>query len=359
MGIKVLQLSAFCISGIIASMVINLLLLRFSKSLGIRNNNDVIIRWSNQSKPSLGGVSFYIVFLFTAIGFSIVFSEDESIFKNTQYIGLLTAGTLAFIMGLADDAYNTQPLAKLTIQIMCGVILAFTDTNIELTHVFWIDAMLTIIWVVALMNSLNMLDNMDGITGTTVLFILGSCLFASFLVYDINRNIWSVFMISVMGSLIGFLFYNVNPSKLFMGDAGSQFIGLFVAFFSIKSLWNIGELTNNPSWIGGIICLIAFTPAAVDSLSVTINRLKKGKSPMVGGKDHTTHHLVYAGLSDRQVWYVFTIISIFSTALSIFMVYLSIMKILIPLVCFLLFFLAVFIFLYRFTLTHHPPPEKK
>lgn len=359
MGIKILQLCAFCGAGMMASMIINLLLLRFSKSLGIRNNNDVIIRWSNQSKPSLGGVSFYIVFLFTAIGFSIVFSEDESIFKNTQYIGLLTAGTLAFIMGLADDAYNTQPMAKLSIQILCGVILAFTDTNIELTHIFWMDATLTVIWTVTLMNSLNMLDNMDGITGTTVLFILISCLFASFLIYDINRNIWSVFLVSVAGSLIGFLFYNVNPSKLFMGDAGSQFIGLFVTFFSIKSLWNIGELTNNPSWIGALVCLIAFTPAAVDSLTVTINRLKKGKSPMVGGKDHTTHHLVYAGLNDRQVWYAFSVISIFSTILSIFMVYLSTLKILLPLIFFLLFFLAVFIILYRFTLTHHPPSEKK
>lgn len=358
MGIKLLQLLAFCAAGIIVSMIINSLLLRFSKSLGIRNNNDVIIRWSNQSKPSLGGVSFYIVFLFTAIGFSIVFSNDESIFKNTQYIGLLTAGSLAFMMGLADDAYNTQPLAKLTIQILCGVIFVFTDNNIELTHDIWIDGLITIIWVVTLMNSLNMLDNMDGITGTTVLFILIACLLSSFLVYDINRNIWSIILIAVIGSIIGFLFYNVNPSKLFMGDAGSQFVGLFVAFFSVKCLWNIGELTNNPSWIGALVCLIAFTPAAVDSLSVTINRLKKGKSPMVGGKDHTTHHLVYAGLSDRQVWYVFTLISIVSTILSVFMVYLSIKGILIPLICFVLFFITVFLILYRFTLKYHPPKEK-
>lgn len=358
MSIKILQLLAFCGAGIIVSMVINSLLLRFSKSLGIRNNNDVIIRWSNQSKPSLGGVSFYIVFLFTAIGFSIVFSEDDSIFKNTEYIGLLTAGTLAFIMGLADDAYNTQPLAKLFIQILCGVIFVFTNTTIELTHNDWFDGALTIIWVITLMNSLNMLDNMDGITGTTVLFILISCLLASFLIYDVNRNIWSIFLVSVCGAIIGFLFYNVNPSKLFMGDAGSQFIGLFVSFFSIKCLWNVGELTNNPSWIGAVICLIAFTPAAVDSLSVTINRLKKGKSPMVGGKDHTTHHLVYAGLNDKQVWYVFLLISFVSTILSVFMVYISKMGIILPLIFFLLFFISVFLVLYRFILKYHPPKEK-
>ncbi|MFN5418056.1 MAG: MraY family glycosyltransferase [Flavobacteriia bacterium] len=358
MSIKILQLLAFCGAGIIISMVINSLLLRFSKSLGIRNNNDVIIRWSNQSKPSLGGVSFYIVFLFTAIGFSIVFSEDDSIFKNTEYIGLLTAGTLAFIMGLADDAYNTQPLAKLFIQILCGVVFVFTNTTINLTHNQWIDGFITIIWVITLMNSLNMLDNMDGITGTTVLFILLSCLLASFLIYDLNRNIWSIFLVSIIGSILGFLYYNVNPSKLFMGDAGSQFIGLFVSFFSIKCLWNVGELTNNPSWIGAVICLIAFTPAAVDSLTVTINRLKKGTSPMVGGKDHTTHHLVYAGLNDKQVWYVFLLISFISTILSVYMVYICRMGIIVPLIFFLLFFISVFFVLYRFTLKYHPPKEK-
>ncbi len=357
MEIKLLQIAAFLSAGIIISMVINVLLLRFSRSLGIRNKNDVIIRWSNQSKPSLGGVSFYIVFLFSAIGFSIVFSEDDSIFKNTEFVGLLSAGTLAFLMGLADDAYNTRPLGKLFIQILCGLIFVFTNTTIDLTHIYFVDAVITVIWVIALMNSLNMLDNMDGITGTTVGFILISCLVSSFIIFDFNRNFWTIILISQIGALLGFLKYNINPSKLFMGDAGSQFIGLIVAFFSIKCLWNVGEDTQNPSWIGIFICLIALTPAAVDTLTVSINRIKKGKSPMVGGKDHTTHHLVYAGLSDRQVWYVFTFVSACSTALSIFMIYLSKKGILIPLIFFFLFFVVVFVILYRFTLKYQAPKE--
>lgn len=359
MYIKLLQLGGFLFAGIIVSMIINSLLLRFSKSLGIRNNNDVVIRWSNQSKPSLGGVSLFIVFVFTAIGFSIVFSEDESIFKNTEFVGLLTASSLAFLMGLADDAYNTKPLIKLFIQILCGVVFVLTNTIIDLTHVFLIDATLTVIWVIALMNSLNMLDNMDGITGTTTTFILLACLISSFILFDFNRNIWSIILVSQIGALLGFLNYNINPSKLFMGDAGSQFVGLFVAFFSIKFLLNVGELTNSPSWVGAFICLVALTPAAADTLTVIINRLKKGQSPMVGGKDHTTHHLVYAGLNDRQVWYVFTFVSFFSTAISVFMIYLCKLKILMPLLFFNLFFIVVFVVLYRFTIKYHPPKENK
>jgi UDP-GlcNAc:undecaprenyl-phosphate/decaprenyl-phosphate GlcNAc-1-phosphate transferase len=356
--IKILQLGGFFIFSVIISLLCNSLLLKFSKSLGIRNNNDVIVRWSNQSKPSLGGVSFYIVLIFSSIGYSIIFS-DEYIFHNIQYVGLISAGSLAFVMGLADDAYNTRPIGKLLIQIFCGCLLVITNTYIQISGVFIIDATITVLWVITIMNSLNMLDNMDGITGTTVVFILLSCILASFIIFELNRNIWSIILIAQIGAIIGFLYYNVNPSKLFMGDAGSQYIGLLVAFFSIKFLWNIGEITGQANWIGVIICLIAFTPAAVDSLTVTINRIKKGKSPMVGGKDHTTHHLVYAGLTDKQVWYVFLLIALFSTIFSVFLVYLCMINITLPIPFFLLYFIAIFFVLYRFTIKYKSTDNEK
>jgi UDP-GlcNAc:undecaprenyl-phosphate/decaprenyl-phosphate GlcNAc-1-phosphate transferase len=347
----------FLIGGIISSVIINRLLLRFSESLGIRNNNDVVIRWSNQSKPSLGGISFFTVFLFSTLAYAIVFS-DEDIFSNLKFTGLLVAASMAFIMGLADDAYDTKPLAKLLIQVLCGITLVLTDTKIDVFHIEWLDSIFTVIWVVALMNSLNMLDNMDGITATTVLFILISCLASSFIIFEFNRNIWSVIIISQIGALIGFLKYNINPSKMFMGDAGSQFIGFFVAFFSINNLWNVGESTDNPSWIGFFICLVAFTPAVADTLTVVINRIKRGQSPMIGGKDHTTHHLVYAGLTDKKVWYVFLLISAVSTLLSVFMIYLGKIKVLIPIIIMLSFFIVVFVLLYRVTIKHKMPQGK-
>lgn len=330
------------------SYIINVLLLRFSESLGIRNKNDVVVRWSNQSKPSLGGISFFVVFLFSAIAFSIVFSEDP-IFKNHQYIGLFVAGSLAFLMGLADDAYNTKPMIKLAVQIGCGVIFVVSGSIIDLTHNFWVDSALTIFWVIAVMNSLNMLDNMDGITGTVVVFILAACLCASYFIYEVNRNVWSILLVSQIGAMLGFLKLNIHPSKLFMGDAGSQFIALFVSFFAIHNLWNVGHSIDSPSWTGLLICLVAFTPSAVDTLTVVINRLRKGQSPMVGGKDHTTHHLVYAGLNDKKVWYVFVLISFISLVLSSLMVYCIIIRLYWPIPVLALYFLAVFVVLFRLT----------
>ena len=144
---------------------------------------------------------------------------------------------------------------------------------------------------------------------------------------------------------------------MFMGDAGSQFIGLFVAFFTIKYLWNLGSITQNHSWVSLLITLTALTPAAADTLTVVINRLKAGKSPMVGGKDHTTHHLVYAGYSDRQVWYVFTLIGFLSFLLSVFIIYLVRHNSINFIPIFLLFFLVVFYLLFRNTLRYHEPKK--
>ncbi len=352
---------SFGLGGVVVAIVCNVLLLRFSRSLGIRNKNDVVIRWSNESKPSLGGVSFFVVFVFAAIAYSIVFNDAPNIFQNKQYVGLFIAGSLAFIMGLADDAYNTKPLIKLTVQILCGVIFALTGSTIDLFHHEYLDGVFTVIWVVVIMNSLNMLDNMDGITGTTVFFILTTCIISSWIIFPFNINIWVLIMISVLGAVIGFLSMNVHPSKLFMGDAGSQFIGLFVAFFGMQFLWNIGTAipgNEHPSWLGLCVTLVAFTPAAVDTLTVVINRLKQGKSPMIGGKDHTTHHLVYAGLSDRKVWLVFVLIGTLSSLLAIMMVHLVSLEAYLPVLFFVVYFVFVFVLLYRNTLKY-PAPEKK
>lgn len=340
----------FC-GALIISLIVNLILLKFSQNLGIRNKNDVTVRWSSTSKPSLGGVSMFLGFLFSTF-MNLILDPKSELFSDIAYVGLFISSSMAFMMGLADDAYNTKPMFKLIVQILCGMILIWTNTKIDLFHINILDQTFTVLWVVILMNSLNMLDNMDGITATTTLFALMSCLFACYFIGNSNEPYWIFSIVSVIGAIVGFLRYNINPSKMFMGDAGSQFIGLFVAFFTVKYLWNLGSLTENHSWVSLIITLVALTPAAVDTLTVVINRLKEGKSPMVGGKDHTTHHLVYAGFNDRQVWYIFTLIGFLSFAFSALIIYLVKNNVILPIFTFLVFFLVVFFLLYRNTIIY-------
>lgn len=351
-------LIAFILGGFILSLICNSLLLKFSETLGIRNKNDVVIRWSNQSKPSLGGVSFFVVFVFATIA-CVMLEDASNIFHNAvigyEFTGLFAAASLAFLMGLADDAYNTRPYAKLFIQVFCGLTFILTGTLLQVTHNYYMDALLTIVWVVVVMNSLNMLDNMDGITGTTVVYILITFLFSHWFLNGLQTDVWSFSILAVLGSLLGFLKFNLFPSRIFMGDAGSQFIGLFLAFFGIKLLLNMSAELKTHSWASVILTLTAFTPAAADTLTVVINRLKKGKSPMVGGKDHTTHHLAYSGKTDKQVWQVFFVMGFVSAVLSCFLVMLIKEKQLFFVPFFVLYFTLVFVYLYRFTLRFKEP----
>jgi UDP-GlcNAc:undecaprenyl-phosphate/decaprenyl-phosphate GlcNAc-1-phosphate transferase len=351
----ILTILVILLLNIFLSIIVNGLLLRFSKNLGIRSHQEFTIRWSAQAKPSIGGISFFIGFLVSFITLLLVFEYRELASQNIKIIGFFAAIMVATLVGFMDDTFNTKPLIKLSGQILAGFIIAITGTTIPFSNIAAVDVAITIVWVVALMNSLNMLDNMDGITTTVSMFIL---IAASAGLFIISDNDWSFDLkmnVAIVGTLIGFLYYNWHPSKMFMGDTGSQFIGLYLAYTSIDSLWRVGTSFENHRWLGFIICLVAFTPAAIDTLSVIINRLKRGQSPMVGGKDHTTHHLVYKGLKDNQVGRVFALLGLISTSLAIIFVYLVSINVIWPLPFGLLYFLAVFIWIYRITLKYKAP----
>ena len=296
----ILVYGSYFISTVILSFLINGLFLKFATTLGIRNANDTVIRWSPQAKPSLGGISFYIIFLISIASYPIFFEQSKVLFSR-PLLGILAACTLAFLMGLSDDAYNTKPLLKLIIQICCGFILISTGTYISIFSNNYINYSITLFWVVGLMNSINMLDNMDGITTLVSITIILNALFILYLNND-NYSIHILLLIGVLAALIGFLFFNWPPSKMFMGDTGSQFLGLFLAAMGIIYFWNTpdvhGQLIQSKQFF---VTILAFAIPIIDTTTVTINRLKKGTSPFVGGKDHTTHNLFFMGLTEKRI----------------------------------------------------------
>lgn len=344
-------IATFFAVSISVSWMINRLLLSFAANLGIRNKNNVVIRWSNVSKPSLGGISFFISFFACVLVYSVIYGESD-IYHNLRFLGFLGGSFMAFLMGLADDAYDTNPMIKLFTQIACGVLMISTGTYIDIFQLDFLNYAITIVWVIGIMNSINMLDNMDGITSVTSIQILLSVLLI-ILFFDWNYPINIAVLISVIGALIGFLPYNLNPSKMFMGDTGSQFLGFILAYVSIDQGWNlIGRVATPEKYelLGMLysfaLILIIFAPSIVDTTFVTINRIRKGQSPMVGGKDHTTHHLSYKGLSDKQIGYRFMLYNLISLILALVAVflkvkhdsYLGILFILYPIILILYFY---------------------
>ncbi|MGD1848597.1 MAG: MraY family glycosyltransferase [Salibacteraceae bacterium] len=296
------------------SLVLNRILLQLSRTLGIRNHDESIIRWSGTSKPALGGISFFIVFLVAYLSYVFLFNPAATA-ANWQHAGILGATVMAFLMGLSDDAYNTTPLLKFGVQVGCGLLLAFTGTCIELFSNPWLNYALTVLWVVAVMNSINMLDNMDAITTLVSSFILAIALMVCLAQATVDV-FFLVLLLGSLGGLLGFLYYNWNPSKMFMGDTGSQFLGIILSVAGIAFFWNDPSGATDSALRQILLVALAFIIPISDTATVIINRLRRGQSPFVGGKDHTTHHLSYLGLTDRQVALLFGAICSVSFAIS-------------------------------------------
>src|SRR5690606_15735039 len=142
---KLIILYIFFFLGMTAfALLINRVLLRFVKTLGTKNQPGAIVRWSEETKPAIGGLAFFIIFLISLCVYSIVFDPDN-IFSSKSILGLLLAGTLGFILGLTDDAYNTRPFLKFFVQVTCGIILLFTGTTIDTFESETLNGLLTIL----------------------------------------------------------------------------------------------------------------------------------------------------------------------------------------------------------------------
>ncbi len=309
-------LSFFLISGLF-SFLINWLFLKFSFSMGIRNKNETgQIRWANNVTPAIGGISFFIIFLISISVIGALPRQSTNLLDN-HLIGIIASSCLGFILGLADDAYNTNPLAKFIAQLSCAFILIISDIYINVSGNPAIDFMITIIWVIGLMNSINMLDNMDGITTTiSMCIILG--LIAVVIINGLFLNTYYLLiLVGVLGALSGFLYFNWNPARVYMGDTGSQFLGVFLASTSILFFWNIKEEGSNQliQLKQFVVPMLFFIVPLIDTTTVTIRRLLRKQSPFIGGKDHITHHLAYMGISDKMVAIILILISLLSLPL--------------------------------------------
>jgi UDP-GlcNAc:undecaprenyl-phosphate GlcNAc-1-phosphate transferase len=336
---------SYFISTIILSFLVNGLFLKFASTLGIRNDNETFIRWSTQVKPALGGISFFLIFLLSIASYPIFFGE-QNVLLNNKILGILAACTLAFLLGLSDDAYNTKPFFKFFIQVCCAIILISTGTYINIFSSMWLNYAISFFWIVGLMNSINLLDNMDAIATTVSITIIISALFILFLNSD-GRNIHIILLIGVLAALIGFLYFNWHPSKMFMGDTGSQFLGVFLAAIGIIYFWNTSDAYGNKIPTKQFfVSILTYAIPIIDTCSVVINRLLKGKSPFIGGKDHTTHSFFFKGLSEKRIAILFLGINI----ISMFFNFLIIKYIhnwsYLHIILFSVYFLTLFWFLY-------------
>ncbi len=302
--------AAFFLIATLFSIGVNQLLLRWLKNLGNNrrsNGQENLVRWAAQTKPAIGGISFLILFLLSICSYFILPFGTEAKFSKALF-ALLGSSMVGFTIGLIDDSYNTPPRFKLIGQLTCAAIMVSMGIVIPISDLFLLNAALTTFWVVGIMNAINLLDNMDGVTAGISAVICISLLMAIYMLGGFT-GFYTIVTLGVLASLIGFLFFNWHPSKMYMGDTGSQFLGAFLAFLSVVWLWKLPAGTSL-SIERFLLPALVFLLPLIDTTTVTIRRIARGSSPFVGGRDHTTHHLAYCGLKDRQVAGVFVGLSL-------------------------------------------------
>ncbi len=251
-------------------------------------------RWHAAPTPIVGGIGIalsVVVGLALARGVLDEFRDATSAAAGCV-IALLAGSVGAAAMGFWDDLAHFVPSTKLAAQCVCAGVFLWMTGGIELSGSAPIDGALSLIWIVSVMNAVNMLDNMDGVAGTAVTVgLLGIAT-----VNAVSGNL-AIAMIALVcaGAVVGFLGHNMPRARVFMGDAGSLFLG-----FMLAALVLLGPRSTIP--VTGFGC--ALVPL-LDMTIVSFCRIRRGASPMRGGRDHMTHRLVARGLSEGGVvWLV-------------------------------------------------------
>lgn len=249
--------------------------------------------------PRIGGVALYLASLIGALPF---------LFEQTETIGILIAVTFIFLIGLLDDLIDLPPKVKLAGQIFACVILFFFGVKISFVTDFisgqglvalgLLTYPLTLLWVVGLTNTINLVDGVDGLAGGIV-FIALSTLLAVRLVTpnlqdpELIRNVL-VLTASVMGSLLAFLRYNVFPAIIFMGDSGAYFLGFITAALSIAGA------AKGSILFPLVVPLIACGLPVFDVFTTILRRYSKKVPIFQADKEHLHHRLLQKGFTQKE-----------------------------------------------------------
>lgn len=239
-------------------------------------------RWNSRVVALMGGIAVFLSFAITYF----LFQPNEFIF-----IGL--GATTLFIAGFWDDRYELKPIVKFIIQFLAASLLVTAGYTLNSGWPFWLALPLTYIWIIGITNAFNLLDNMDGLTAGIVVIV---SLVSGFLALNLGMFSVAVIAFIMAGSVAGFLVFNYHPAKIFMGDCGSLFIGFILAGIPLMLE---PELTSVATAAILPVLIALFIVPIFDTTLVTFVRIFKGRSPSQGGSDHSSHRLIFSGLSEK------------------------------------------------------------
>lgn len=270
-------------------------------------------RMHKKPVPRLGGVAIFTAFM-VALMIKLVmdlFDGTDTFSTNTQLWGFVAGAFIIVILGAIDDAKALSAKVKLAVQILAALVVVYSGTRIEiLTNPFsesgfsllgpYISVPLSVIWIVGITNAINLIDGLDGLAAGVASIASLSLFFVSVITGEFVTAILTAIL---AGSTLGFLPYNFNPAKIFMGDSGALFLGYSLSVIAIQ-----GMLKQYAAIAIAIPLLVLGLPL-FDTLVAIIRRLLEGKSPMEPDRGHLHHKLIDMGLSHKQSVVVMYIIS--------------------------------------------------
>lgn len=235
-------------------------------------------------KPLMGGLAIYLALTLALV----LFSPPRYM---AEFAVVLGGATFLALVGLVDDRYHLPTRTRLVAQILAAGGLVLIGIRCQLTGAPLIDIPATIFWVVALTNATNFMDNMDGLTAS---MSATAAFFFLLIALTQGLSLVSLLAAAVLGSALGFLVYNFNPSSTFMGDMGALPLGFILSVLAIKSQ------LDQPLSVLSVIPVFVLALPVFDINLVVFTRLLEGRSPGEAGKDHTSHRLMSMGFGQRQ-----------------------------------------------------------
>ncbi len=287
---------------IIFSMIVSLILtpivIKVSHKLGVVDQPN--FRKVHKKPTSvLGGTVILLSFLLGIwLGHPI-----ETVVKP-----LVIGAVLIYLVGLIDDIYDLTPILKLLGQVIAALVVVYYGVTIDFIslpigptiHFGILGVPITVIWIVAITNAINLIDGLDGLASGVATIALMTIGFIAIL----QANIFIIMICSVLiGALLGFLCFNFHPAKIFLGDSGALLVGFIVGFLSLLGFKNI-------TFVSLFFPIVILAVPFIDTLFAMIRRVKKGQRIMQADKSHLHHKLLELGYSHRQ-----TVILIYSIAL--------------------------------------------
>jgi|DewCreStandDraft_4_1066084.scaffolds.fasta_scaffold03495_11 UDP-GlcNAc:undecaprenyl-phosphate GlcNAc-1-phosphate transferase len=271
----------------ISAFVLGLILIPFAIKIAIKFDilDKPITKLKKHTRPVpyLGGAAIYFSFLIVVVGSKLILHQT---FHGV--IGILIGCTIMFIVGLVDDIKNLSPYVKLFFQFLASLVLLKVNLHIKFMDANILNYVLTILWVIGITNAFNIIDIMDGLSAGVAAISSVAFFIVAFLAGRVNDMIPAI---ALLGALCAFLIYNKPPAKIFMGDAGSLFIGFLLASLALNGGYS---RINNIAVLSPV--LILGVPI-FDTFLVMFMRVAKGRLPIYGSDDHLAQRLVMIGFS--------------------------------------------------------------